>query len=73
MSGKIYSRDQKSTTSLLKQARIEAKLTQVQVAEILGVTQSYVSKVESGQTRIDVITLKEFAKIYKKNTSWFLE
>ena len=57
----------------MKQARIEAKLTQVQVAEILGVTQSYVSKVESGQTRIDVITLKEFAKIYKKNTSWFLE
>ena len=73
MPGKIYSRDHKSTTSLLKQARIEAKLTQFQVAEILGVTQSYVSKVESGQTRIDVITLKEFAKIYKKNTSWFLE
>ncbi len=57
----------------MKQARIEAKMTQFQVAEILGVTQSYVSKVESGQTRIDVITLKEFAKIYKKNTSWFLE
>lgn len=73
MSSKIYSRDHKSTTSLLRKARHEAKLTQFEVAKKLGVTQSYVSKVESGQTRIDVMTLKEFARIYKKKISWFLE
>ena len=73
MSAKIYSRDHKSTTSLLRKARLEAKLTQSAVAEQLGVTQSYVSKVESGQTRIDIMSLKEFARIYKKNISWFLK
>ena len=73
MPGKIYSVDQESTTALLKQARIEAKLTQAQVADKLGVTQSYVSKVESGQTRIDVTSLKEFARIYKKQVGWFLQ
>jgi transcriptional regulator with XRE-family HTH domain len=73
MSAKIYTQDQESTTSLLRQARTEAKLTQAEVAQLLGVTQSYVSKVESGQTRIDVISLKQFAKIYKKQVSWFLQ
>ena len=73
MSAKIYTKEQESTTSLLKKARIEAKLTQTEVAQLLGVTQSYVSKLESGQTRIDVISLKEFAKIYKKQVSWFLQ
>lgn len=73
MSSRIYSRDHKTTTSLLRKARLEAKLTQADVAELLGVTQSYVSKVERGQTRIDVIALKEFARVYKKSIGWFLE
>ena len=72
MKAKIYSGDHKSTTNLLRRARIEAKLTQSDVAELLGVTQSYISKVESGQIRIDLMLLKEIAKIYKKNISWFL-
>jgi transcriptional regulator with XRE-family HTH domain len=70
---KIYSRDHKSTTNLLLRARIEAKLTQSDVAELLGVTQSYISKVENGQIRIDIMLLKEIAKIYEKNISWFLK
>ncbi len=73
MPSKIYTSTQRTTTTLLKLARSEANLTQIQVANLLGVTQSYVSKVESGQTRIDIISLKLFAKIYKKNISWFLE
>jgi transcriptional regulator with XRE-family HTH domain len=34
-------------------------------AKKLGKTQSYISKIESGQRRFNVLQLKEFAKLYK--------
>ncbi len=37
-------------------ARKEAGLTQVQMAELLDVGQSYVSKIERGECYVDVIT-----------------
>jgi transcriptional regulator with XRE-family HTH domain len=72
MSKAIYSKDHKYVVEQLKRARKEAGLEQSEVAKALGRTQSYVSKVESGQRRIDVVTLKEFAKIYKKDISFFI-
>ncbi|MEH6693728.1 MULTISPECIES: helix-turn-helix domain-containing protein [unclassified Hyphomonas] len=39
----------------LRTARREAGLSQQQVAELLGVPQSYVAKIELGERRIDVI------------------
>ena len=44
--------------ALLRQARVEANLTQGQVAERIGQTQSYVSKYESGEQRLDLIELE---------------
>ncbi|KSU53359.1 XRE family transcriptional regulator [Gordonia sp. SGD-V-85] len=44
--------------ALLRQWRVEAGFTQVQVAERLGEPQSFVSKYESGERRLDVIELK---------------
>ncbi|HAX98494.1 MAG TPA: hypothetical protein DCY12_06325 [Candidatus Atribacteria bacterium] len=69
----IYSKDHKYIVEQLKKARQEAGLEQEQIAKKLGKTQSYISKIESGQRRIDVIALKEFAKIYKKDTNFFLK
>lgn len=34
---------------------------------------AYISKVESGQLRVDVLELKKFAKIYGKDTNYFLK
>ena len=67
MSKTIYSKEHKHIVQQLKKARKSAGLSQEEVAEILGKTQSYISKIESGQRKVDVIQLKEFAKIYKKN------
>ena len=68
----IYSEDHKCLVERLKQARKDKGLDQKQVAALLGVSQSYISKVESGQRRIDVVQLKQFSKIYKKSISYFL-
>ena len=61
----IYQDDHKKIVERLKKARVEAGLGQIEVAEKLSRTQSYVSKIESGQRRFDVLQLKEFAKLYK--------
>ena len=69
----IYQKEHKVIVERLKKARLEAGFGQVEVAEKLRRTQSYVSKIESGQRRFDVLQLKEFAKLYKKDIKYFIE
>lgn len=68
----IYSREHKELISRLKKARVEAGLQQQDVARLLKRTQSYVSKLESGQRRVDIVQLKILAKIYKKGLEIFI-
>lgn len=49
--------------ALLRQVRIDANLTQSQLAEKIGQTQSYVSKYENGEQRLDLIELETVCKI----------
>jgi transcriptional regulator with XRE-family HTH domain len=51
-------RDRKVFLRLLRRVRIESKLTQAQLATILGVTQARISKYEQGERRIDMLELK---------------
>tara|TARA_Y100000310_G_C20243867_1_gene605899 strand:- start:276 stop:497 length:222 start_codon:yes stop_codon:yes gene_type:complete len=69
----IYEKEHKKIVERLKKARIDAGLGQVEVAKKLGRTQSYLSKIESGQRRFDVLQLKEFAKLYKKDVDYFIK
>ncbi len=69
----IFSKDHKYTVEQLKKARQKAGLDQAEVAKLLGKTQSHVSKVEAGQRRIDIVALKEFAKLYKKPLNFFIK
>ncbi|WP_433268983.1 helix-turn-helix domain-containing protein [Actinosynnema sp. CS-041913] len=48
--------------ALLRQMRLEAGLTQVEVAKRLDEPQSFVSKYESGERRLDVIELRRVAQ-----------
>jgi transcriptional regulator with XRE-family HTH domain len=72
MNPSIYSNEYKFLISQLKKARLELKLTQKEVADRLGRTQSYISKVEMGQLRVDIIQLKEFSKLYRKDLDYFI-
>lgn len=68
----IYSQESKVLIEKLKKARTDAGFDQKEAAALVGVSQSYISKVESGQLRIDIFQLKKFAEIYKKNIEYFL-
>jgi transcriptional regulator with XRE-family HTH domain len=56
----------------LIKARKSAGITQKGVADILGRSQSYISKIENAQIRIDPIQLKKFSEIYKFDLSEIL-
>lgn len=56
----------------LIRARVDARLTQIEVARRLRRPQSYVSKCESGERRVDVVELAEFAEVYRKPLEFFL-
>jgi transcriptional regulator with XRE-family HTH domain len=49
-------------TALLKEIRIEAGLTQAAVAKSIGQSQSYVSKYEQGEQRLDLLELEAVCK-----------
>ncbi|AOP35947.1 transcriptional regulator [Leptospira tipperaryensis] len=58
----LHSREAKIFCKNLIAARKAAGLTQIDVANLLGEPQSYISKIESGERRLDVI---EFWRIFK--------
>lgn len=72
MSKSIYTKEYKETIGRLKQARTFARLSQRAVADKLGKPQSYISKIESGERRLDVVELKKLSEIYKKPVSYFI-
>ncbi len=71
MGSSIYSERYRAFLKRLCAARKEAGLTQVGVADQLKVPQSYVSKCESGERRVDVVELADFARVYQKELSYF--
>jgi len=71
MTGSIYTNEYKNVVKKLHKARNEAGLMQVDVAKKLKKPQSYVSKIERGERRIDVAELSILAKIYKKPLDFF--
>ena len=73
MTKAIYLKEYKLIAEKLKKARIESGLTQEIVAEKIKRPQSYISKVEQGEQRIDIIEFQHFASLYKKNLNYFIK
>jgi transcriptional regulator with XRE-family HTH domain len=55
----------------LRRARVEAGLTQEQVAERLRRPQTWVSKCELGERRVDFVELEEWAAACGKGLEYF--
>ncbi len=73
MSKTIFTKEHKYTVDQLKRARLETGLGQEDVARLINKSQSYISKIESGQRRIDIVQLKQLARAYSKDISYFIK
>ncbi len=56
--------DNKALKELLRDLRLEANLRQEDVAERLHVPQSFVSKYESGERRLDVLEIRSLCTVF---------
>lgn len=62
MAQSTHNPDYRLLLTVLKAARKRAGVSQVDLAERLGNTQTFVSKCERGERRIDAVELVEFAE-----------
>ncbi|HVU28135.1 MAG TPA: helix-turn-helix transcriptional regulator [Verrucomicrobiae bacterium] len=69
----IFSVGQEKLQDLLKKSRIATGLTQVELARMLKRPQSFVSKYESGERRLDLIELREICKALNSPLSKFIK
>ena len=69
----LYERSYAAFTDLLKEERRKAGLTQAMLAKKLRRPQSYVSKYERGDRRLDVIEFLEIARAIKFDPNEFLQ
>lgn len=72
MINSIYLKEYKKVIRKLKKARQDLSLKQIEVAKKLGKPQSYISKIEQGERRIDIAELKLLAQLYKKDINYFI-
>lgn len=63
MSKTIFTPHQEKLLVLLRQIRAEAGLRQIDLAERLGQTQSFVSKYEKGERRLDLLELRQICEV----------
>ena len=69
----IHSQRHRTIVARLREARIAAGLRQADVAKKLRQQQSYVSRCESGEHRLDVVELEAFANLYGKPLAFFVK
>lgn len=60
MAKSLHTREFRLFTQLLRETREHAGITQVELAEAVQQTQSYISKVERGECRLDIVQLRDF-------------
>ncbi|MEH1815523.1 MAG: helix-turn-helix transcriptional regulator [Nostoc sp.] len=69
----VFSEDYNRFRQLLIEARKAAKLTQTELSAKLGLPQSYVSKYERGERRLDVIEFLQVAQVLEIDPLAFIK
>jgi ribosome-binding protein aMBF1 (putative translation factor) len=72
MEKSIYSASYVIFLRVLKRAREDAGLTQTQLAQKIGETQTFISKCERGERRVDVVELRTFCHAFGLNLKEFV-
>lgn len=62
MANKLWDQRRKALTEVLKRLRVEAGVTQIDMANRLDKPQSYVSKYESGERKLDFVEVMEICE-----------
>jgi len=62
MDKSIHTREYALFLELLRRTREQAGLTQITVAERLNVAQSFISKCERGERRLDIVELRQWCR-----------
>jgi len=57
---------------VFRETRIQAGLTQTQLAQRIGETQTFVSKCERGGRRVDVVELRTFCQAFGLSLNQFV-
>lgn len=73
MSKSTYSEKYRAVIEKLKNIRMQNEWTQEEVSAKLSKPQSYISKIERGERRLDILELKELADLYKKEITFFIK
>lgn len=68
----IYSPEQVELLRLLREKRKKAGLSQIELAQRLGRSQSFVSKYESGELRLDLVELQSICRALDMSLSSFV-
>lgn len=73
MEKSIHSAEYERFLALLRTTRVERGLTQDDLAEKLDATQSFISKCERGERRLDIVELKEWCAALNISLSSFVK
>lgn len=72
MQKSVFTREYAVLRTMLREARERAEITQVELAEKLRETQSFVSKCERGERRLDLVQLRVWCTALGLNLGHFV-
>lgn len=73
MDKSIHTDEYAALLELLREARASAGLTQMQLAKKLGRSQSFITKFEIGERRLDVVQLRTVCRVLGTTLRAFVE